>query len=145
MAAQAIDIQNLTAAVTALNGAFGGPNWNNVTAAVNNLQVAVAAQNVQQAARGHGLVHPPTFNDGSQDPVSWLTEFNQAADANGWNAARKCVVVPAYLKRVVAIWYQIVFRSVHFRFHFGSFFGSNKTLSKNVFRLKNFTKKRFPV
>src|SRR3989337_1358908 len=106
MAAQAVDIQNLTAAVTALNNAFGAPNWNNVTNAVNKLQVAVAAQNVQQAARGHGLVHPPSFHGGSQDPVAWLTEFNQAADANGWNAARKCAVVPAYLKGVAAVWYQ---------------------------------------
>ena len=66
----------------------------------------MAAQNVQQAARGHGLVHPPSFHGGSQDPVSWLTEFNQAADANGWNAGRKCAVVPAYLKGVAAVWYQ---------------------------------------
>ncbi len=100
------DIQALTVAVRALTGQFGAPNWGNVQNAVNNLNATVTANNNALQNRGSHVAHIPTFSGGNQDPVTWLNEFNFAAAANGWNAARKIQVVPAYLKGGATVWYQ---------------------------------------
>jgi hypothetical protein len=107
MAAQAADIQVLTAAVQALTGQFGAPNWVNVQNAVNTLNASITANNTAIANRGYHVAQIPTFQGGNQDPVAWLRDFNLASEANGWNAVRKLQVVPAYLKGSVATWYQI--------------------------------------
>jgi hypothetical protein len=107
-AANRADIQALTAAVTALTGAFGAPNWVNVQNAVTNLNNAINTNNNALQNRGAQAAQIPSFYGGNQDPIAWLNEFNLACTANGWNAARKVQVVPAYLKGAAATWYQTV-------------------------------------
>ncbi len=114
MAAQAADIQALTAAVQNLTGQFGAPNWVNVQNAVNTLNATVTAGNNANANRGYHAAQIPAFHGGNQDPVAWLRDFNLASNANGWGAARKLQVVPAYLKGSVATWYQITNNATNF-------------------------------
>jgi hypothetical protein len=114
MAAQAADIQALTNAVQALTGQFGAPNWVNVQNAVTALNASVTAGNNAIANRGYQSAQIPAFHGGNQDPVAWLRDFNLASTANGWNAARKLQVVPAYLKGSVATWYQITNAATNF-------------------------------
>jgi hypothetical protein len=114
MAAQAADIQALTITVQALTGQFGAPNWVNVQNAVNALNASVTAGNNTTANRGYQAAQIPAFQGENQDPVAWLRDFNLASNANGWNAARKLQVVPAYLKGSVATWYQITNNAVNF-------------------------------
>ena len=106
-AANQADIQALTVAVNTLTGAFG-PNWVNVQNAMTNLNNTVTANNTALRNRGNQAAQVPTFYGGTQDPISWLNEFNLASAANGWNNARKVQVVPAYLKGAAAVWYQTV-------------------------------------
>ena len=35
--------------------------------------------------------------DGTQDPITWLESFEQAAKANRWNAIRQLELASAYL------------------------------------------------
>ena len=114
MAGEAADIQALTAAVQALTGQFGGPNWVNVQNAVTALNASVTANNNALTNRGSQAAQLPSFHGGNQDPVAWLRDFNIASNANGWNAARKLQVVPAYLKGSVATWYQITHNAANF-------------------------------
>ena len=44
--------------------------------------------------------------DGTQDPVEWLEEFEQAAIANNWTAARQLALASAYLKEIASAWFQ---------------------------------------
>jgi len=44
--------------------------------------------------------------DGTQDPVEWLEEFERAAIANNWTAARQLALAPAYLKEIASAWFQ---------------------------------------
>ena len=53
MAAQATDIQALTAVVQALTGQFRAPNWVNVQNAVNALNASITANNNAVANRGY--------------------------------------------------------------------------------------------
>lgn len=93
---QAVDFQNLTAALQALQNALPGTNnaLNNNTAAINN-----------PPRREMRVAELPYFYGGSQDPVSWLEEFTQSCNANGIANARKIEVVPAYLKGPAASWW----------------------------------------
>ena len=96
-------LNNLTNALGA-----GGNNMANVNNALNNLNATVAANNNAMQNRGFQAATVPSFYGGNQDPITWLNEFNHACAANGWNAARKLQVVPAYLKGTAAIWWQTV-------------------------------------
>jgi hypothetical protein len=98
------DIQALTAAVQALTGQMLAPN--NLGNAMNNLNATVAANNNALQNRNHNVAQVSSFSGGNQDPITWLNEFNATATANGWNAARKLQIVPAYLKGPAAVWYQ---------------------------------------
>jgi len=40
-----------------------------------------------------------------EDGTDWLQNYIRIAVANGWNDARKLAVVPLYLKRIAARWY----------------------------------------
>ena len=39
----------------------------------------------------------PFRGDGTQDPLTWLDDFNRAAQANKWNLARKKDILAAFL------------------------------------------------
>jgi hypothetical protein len=65
MAAQAADIQALTAAVQALTGQFEGPNWLNVQNAVTALNASVTANNNALTNRGFQAAQLPSFHGGN--------------------------------------------------------------------------------
>jgi hypothetical protein len=90
------DIQNLTAALQALQNAL--PNTNNALQA--NTQ-AVA----NPPRRELRVADLPYFYAGNQDPLAWIEEFEKACNANGISNDRKIQVVPAYLKGAAATWW----------------------------------------
>ncbi|EXX66326.1 hypothetical protein RirG_124890 [Rhizophagus irregularis DAOM 197198w] len=113
MAAMAGGMPNANQLLNALNNltnalGVGGNNMQNVNNALNNLNAAVTANNNAMLNRGVQAAPVPTFYGRNQDPITWLNEFNNACAANGWNAARKLQVVPAYLKGTAAVWWQTV-------------------------------------
>jgi hypothetical protein len=104
------NMNQLLNAITNLTNALGagGNNMQNINNSLNNLNATVAANNNAMQNRGLQAATVPTFYGGNQDPITWLNEFNHACAANGWNAARKLQIVPAYLKGAAAIWWQTV-------------------------------------
>ena len=105
MAGGAPNMNQLLNALNNLTNALGagGNNMQNVNNALNNLNATVAANNNAMQNRGTQAAPVPTFYGGNQDPITWLNEFNHACAANGWNAARKLQVVPAYLRGATAV------------------------------------------
>ncbi|GET53772.1 hypothetical protein GLOIN_2v1869520 [Rhizophagus irregularis DAOM 181602=DAOM 197198] len=113
MVAMAGGMPNANQLLNALNNltnalGVGGNNMQNVNNALNNLNAAVTANNNAMLNWEVQAAPVPTFYGGNQDPITWLNEFNNACAANGWNAARKLQVVPAYLKGTAAVWWQTV-------------------------------------
>src|SRR5437868_3536808 len=90
------NIQDLTNALTQLIAAL--PNTNNAltnnTNAINN-----------PPRREARVIDLPYYYGGNQDPITWLTEFNKACNANGITDANKLQVAPAYLKGAAATWW----------------------------------------
>ncbi|RGB23695.1 hypothetical protein C1646_774144, partial [Rhizophagus diaphanus] len=110
MAGGGPNANQLLNAINVLTNALGvgGNNMQNVNNALNNLNAAVTANNNAMQNRGMQAAAVPTFYGGNQNPITWLNEFNNACAANGWNAAQKLQIVPAYLKGVAATWWQTV-------------------------------------
>ncbi|HEY1247838.1 MAG TPA: retrotransposon gag family protein, partial [Nitrososphaera sp.] len=48
----------------------------------------------------------PFKGDSSQDPYTWITEFERAAQANHWEDDRKFQLASVYLKGIAADWYR---------------------------------------
>jgi hypothetical protein len=48
----------------------------------------------------------PFLGDGTQDPLSWLQEFQRACKANRWNDARRLELAPVYMKGIALDWYR---------------------------------------
>ena len=46
----------------------------------------------------------PFRGDGTQDPLTWLDDFNRAAQANKWNLARKKDILAAFLRDNAEEW-----------------------------------------
>ncbi|CAG8777458.1 4648_t:CDS:1, partial [Rhizophagus irregularis] len=113
MAAMAGGMPNANQLLNALNNltnalGVGGNNMQNVNNALNNLNAVVTANNNAMLNRGVQAAPVLTFYGRNQDTITWLNEFNNACAANGWNAARKLQVMPAYLKGTAAVWWQTV-------------------------------------
>ena len=43
--------------------------------------------------------------DGTQDPITWIEEFDRAAKANHWSAARQLELAAAYMKDNAQEWF----------------------------------------
>ena len=72
--------------------------------AINALATAL------QTGREQTLITVEPFKgDGSQDPYTWITEFERAAQANHWENDRKLQLASVYLKGIAADWH----RSLH--------------------------------
>ena len=91
-------------------------NFNNLIAGLGQLTAAIQAQvatvppvapggPIVPAARETSFVRIEPFYGDSQDPISWLEDFENAATANGLTDNRKLQVVPAYLKGAAATWF----------------------------------------
>ena len=109
MAANQADIQNLTAALQALQGIIQPPGPANANNGLANLTAqlqaninAIAANPPRRETR---VVDLPYFYGGNQDPVGWIEGFTRACNANGINDNRKLEVVPAYLKNAASTWW----------------------------------------
>ena len=48
----------------------------------------------------------PFKGDSSQDPYTWITEFERAAQANHWENDRKLQLASVYLKGIAADWHR---------------------------------------
>ena len=85
------------------------PNMGDValTAAADAINaLATALQNGREQTL---ITVEPFKGDGSQDPYTWITEFERAAQANQWENDRKLQLASVYLKGIAADWY----RSLH--------------------------------
>ena len=80
--------QNLTAALERLGTLLQNMNRNN-----NN-----------RPQRETKLVDIPTFRAGSQDPMTWLVDFQDACIANHINEECQLEILSAYLKEVAHTW-----------------------------------------
>ena len=91
-------------------------NFNNLIASLGQLTAAIQAQVAAAVPAVPGgpivpavcetfFVRIDLFYGDSQDPISWLEDFENVATANGLTDKRKLQVVPAYLKRAAAIWF----------------------------------------
>ena len=91
-------------------------NFNNLIAGLGQLTAAIQAQvaaavpavpggPIVPAVRETSFVRIDPFYGDSQDPISWLEDFENAATANGLTDNRKLQVVPAYLKGAAATWF----------------------------------------
>src|SRR4051794_34603123 len=90
-------------------------NLNNLIAGLGQLAAAIQAQVAAAAPTvAQGPVAPaicetsfvkidPFYGD-SQDPISWLEDFENVATANGLTDVHKLQVVPAYLKGAATTW-----------------------------------------
>ena len=47
----------------------------------------------------------PTFRAGSQDPMTWLVDFQDACIANHINGERRLEIIPTYLKGTTYTWW----------------------------------------
>ena len=77
---------------------------------LTQLGALITAIQGQQPANGEqrelNIVKIQPFSGESDDPISWIEDFEAAANANGWSTARRLQVVPAYLKDAAAQWLQ---------------------------------------
>jgi Retrotransposon gag protein len=73
-------------------------------AAAGNILNALQTISARLAIRNN--VPMPIFAGGTQDPVQWLEEFEQAAQANQYNAAYKLTCVQGYLHNEAQTWFQ---------------------------------------
>ena len=109
MAANQNDVQNLTAALQALQGVLQPPGPANANNGLANLAAQLQANinvlNANPPRRETRVVDLPYFYGGNQDPVGWLEGFTRACNANGINDNRKLEVVPAYLKNAASTWW----------------------------------------
>lgn len=70
----------------------------------NNLEAEVRALNDMAEARGP-LITPKKFGGGVQENVEeYVAQFERIARANGWDAAKKLVVLPCYLEGAALKW-----------------------------------------
>ncbi|CAG8671092.1 9644_t:CDS:2, partial [Paraglomus brasilianum] len=74
------------------------------------LQDAAQAINALAAALGQGgeksLIKIDFYHgDGTQDPVTWVEEFERAAKANHWSPARQLELAAAYMKDNAQEWF----------------------------------------
>ena len=54
--------------------------------------------------------------DSTQDPITWLEEFEQATKANRWSATRQLELASAYLKDNAQEWYRsLAYILTHFK------------------------------
>src|SRR2546427_822647 len=90
-------------------------NFNNLITGLGQLTATIQAQvaTVMPAAPGGPIVlavcetsfiRIEPFYGNSQDLISWLENFENAATANGLTDNQKLQVISAYLKRAVATW-----------------------------------------
>ena len=91
-------------------------NFNNLIAGLGQLTAAIQAQvaaavpavpggPIVPAVRETSFVRIDPFYGDSQDPISWLEDFENAATANRLTDNRKLQVVLAYLKGAAATWF----------------------------------------
>jgi hypothetical protein len=63
-------------------------------------------ENKPSGVKESNIVKIAPFHGENDDPISWIEDFEAAANANGWTSARRLQVVPAYLKGAAAQWLQ---------------------------------------
>src|SRR6185369_4880072 len=81
--------------------------FNNLLARLEALTTAIQGQQpANNGPRESNIVKVQPFRGESDDPISWIEDFEAAANANGWSTARRLQVVPAYLKDAAAQWLQ---------------------------------------
>jgi dUTP pyrophosphatase len=64
---------------------------------------------IVQPSRGRNITkiaNIPKYKGGDQDPITWLTEFNEACEANGIEDEDKLRIVAAYLDSAPLSWYR---------------------------------------
>ena len=47
----------------------------------------------------------PFLGDGTQDPLTWLQEFQRACKANRWDDAHRLELALVYMKGIALDWY----------------------------------------
>lgn len=71
-----------------------------------DLQLEENENNRMAEQRGHQIV-PPTFRDGTRKSVEeYLAQYERVAKANGWNDAKKLVILPCYLEGAALTWFE---------------------------------------
>ena len=81
--------------------------FNNLLARLGALTTAIQGQQPANGGpRESNIVKIQPFRGESDDPISWIEDFEAAANANSWSTARRLQVVPAYLKDAAAQWLQ---------------------------------------
>ena len=77
--------------------------FNNLLARLGALTTAIQGQQPANGGpRESNIVKIQPFRGESDDPISWIEDFEAAANANGWSTAQRLQVVPAYLKDAAA-------------------------------------------
>ena len=74
---------------------------NNAATAITNLAAALG-----QGSEKALVKIEPYRGDGTQDPITWIEEFDRAAQVNRWNAERQLELACAYMKDNAQEWLQ---------------------------------------
>lgn len=74
----------------------------------SSLQVPVEDQDTRDMAEARAPIITPSKFRGTQDEnvEEYLTQFERASKANGWDANRKLVIIPCYLEGAALRWYE---------------------------------------
>ena len=54
----------------------------------------------------------PIFHTESQDPITWLVDFQDACVANHINEEHQLEILPAYLKEVAYTWWMKIYTDI---------------------------------
>jgi len=86
------------------NNGFQPQHWQQLIDGINQV---IGRVGQPQAGRNiTKIISIPKYKGGDQDPINWLTEFNEACDANGIDGEGKLRIIAAHLEGAPSSWFR---------------------------------------